>query len=70
MLQFVVMTVTVTNFRENLAVRIVCAEKTVITAPSIPIVARVKSVVMAEIARRFVIQATPQVRLELTLPAL
>jgi len=46
---FVVMTVNVTNFLENLAVQIVCAEKPVFTAPSIPIVARVKIAVMAEI---------------------
>jgi len=49
-LQFVVITVNVTNCRASLAVRIVCAEKPVFTAPSIPIVARGKSVVMAEIA--------------------
>ena len=49
MQHFVVMTVNVTNFLENLAVQIVCAEKPVFTAPSIPIVARVKIAVMAEI---------------------
>lgn len=73
MLQFVVITATVTNFQANLAVRIVCAEKPVITAPSIPIVALAKSAVMAEIARRFVFQVTPQVRtvrLEPALPVL
>ena len=71
MLQFVVMTVNVTNFQASPAVRIVCAEKTVFTAPSIPIVARVKSAAMAEIARRFVLQVTPRtVRLEPALPAL
>jgi len=48
-LQFVVMTVNVLT--TSLAVRIVCAEKPVFTVPSIPIVARVKSAVMAEIAR-------------------
>ena len=49
-LQFVVLTVNVTNFQASLAVRIVCAEKPVITATTIPIVGRGKSAVMAETA--------------------
>ena len=61
MLQLVAMTVNVTSSQASLAVRIVCAEKLAFTAPPIPIVSRVKSAVMAEIARRFVLQVTPQV---------
>ena len=55
-LQFAVMTVNVTNSQTSLAVRIVCAEKPVITAPWIPIVAREKSAVMAETACRIALQ--------------
>jgi len=55
-LQSVVMTLNVANGRVSLAVRIVCAENPVITAPSIPIVARVKSAVMAETVCRIVLQ--------------
>ena len=69
MLQFVVITVNVTNSPASLAVRIVCAEKTVFTAPSIPIVAQVKTAVMA-IARRFVTPQVRTVRLEPALQAL
>ena len=69
MLQFVVITVNVTNSQASLAVRTVCAEKTVFTAPSIPIVAQVKSAVMA-IARRFVTPQVRTVRLEPALQAL
>ena len=69
MLQFVVIAVNVTNSQASLAVRIVCAEKTVFTAPSIPIVAQVKSAVMA-IARRFVTPQVRTVRLEPALQAL
>ena len=69
MLQFVVITVNVTNSQASLVVRIVCAEKTVFTAPSIPIVAQVKSAVMA-IARRFVTPQIQTVRLEPALQAL
>ena len=63
MLQFVVMTVNVLT--TSPAVRIVCAEKPVFTAPSIPTVARRKSAVMAEIVRR-----TVGLGLKLALPAL
>ena len=56
-LQFVVITVNVINCQESFAVRIVCAEKPVITAPLIPIVARVNSAVMAETACQIVLQA-------------
>ena len=55
-LQFVLITVTVTNCQESFAVRIVCAENPVITALSIPIVERVNSAVMAETACRIVLQ--------------
>jgi len=61
---FVSMTVTVADGRTSFAVRIVCAENPVITAPSIQIVARVKSAVMAEIA----CQVALQVRTVLGLP--
>ena len=55
-LQFVVITVNVTNCQGSFAVRIVCAENPVITARSIPIVVRVNSAVMAETACRIVLQ--------------
>ena len=68
-LQFVVITGNVTSCQASLAVRIVCAEKPVITALWILIVARVKSAVMAETACRFVTLQVRTVRLELALPA-
>ena len=67
-LQFVVITVNVTNCQGSFAVRIVCAENPVITARSIPIVVRVNSAVMAETACRIVLQV--QMGLWLPLSAL
>ena len=63
MLQFVVITANVLT--TSPAVRTVCAEKPVFSAPSISIAARGKSAVMAETARR-----TVGLGLELALPAL
>jgi len=63
-LEFVVIGVNVIMAR--LAVRIKCAEKTVMTAPSIPSVPQEKSAVMTEPACRFVLQVL-QVRMILGL---
>lgn len=63
-LQFVVIAVNVIMAR--LAVRIKFAEKTVMTAPSIPSVPQEKSAVMTELACRFVLQVL-QVRMVLGL---
>ena len=63
-LQFAVIAVNVIMAR--LAVRITCAEKTVMTAPSIPSVPQEKSAAMTEPACRFVLQVL-QVRMVLGL---
>ena len=54
-LNSVLLTAIVTHGRASLAVQIACAEKPVLTATPIPIVAQMKFAVMAATACRFVL---------------